>query len=71
MYNKSVFSIFLIPGENQITIENHIESARVPGSWATQVEAAAPASTFEIPIYYYSIDKKSQKYTWKVVHPYT
>ena len=71
MYNKSVFSIFLIPGENQVTIEEHVESGRVPGSWATQVEVVAAASAFEIPIYYYSIDKKSQKYTWKVVHPYS
>lgn len=70
MYNKSVFSIFLIPGENQATIEEHIESVRVPGSWATQVVVAA-ASAFEVPIYYYSIDKKLQQYTWKVVHPYS
>lgn len=71
MYNKSVFSIFLIPGENQATIEEHIESVRVPGSWATQVEVVAAASAFEVPIYYYSIDKKLQQYTWKVVHPYS
>ena len=54
MYNKSVFSIFLIPRENQVTIKEHIESGRVPGSWATQVEVVAAASAFEIPIYYYS-----------------
>ena len=43
--------IFLIPGENQVTIEVHIEYARVPGSWATQVELVAAASAFEISIY--------------------
>ena len=71
MYNKSVFSIFLIPGENEPTMEKHIENGSIPGTWATQVEVVAAASTFEIPIYYYSIDKKSDKYTWKVVHPYS
>ena len=50
MYNKSVFSIFLIPGENQVTIEEHIEHGHVPGSWATQVEVVAATSAFEIPI---------------------
>ena len=72
MYNKSVFLIFLIPGENQVTIEIQIEYTRLLGSWETQVEVVAAASAFEIPINsYYSIYKKSQKYTWKVVHPYS
>ena len=49
----------------------NIENASIPGTWATQVKVVAAASTFEIPIYYYSIDKKSDKYIWKVVHPYS
>ena len=50
MHNKSLFLIFLIPGVNQVIIKEYIESARVPGSWATQVEVVAAASAFEIPI---------------------
>ena len=71
MHNKSLFLIFLIPGVNQVILKEYIESACVPGSWATQVEVVAAASAFEIPIYYYSIDKKSQKYIWKVVLSYS
>ena len=32
------------------------------------MEVVAAASAFDIPIYYYGIDKEPQKYTWKVVH---
>ena len=45
------FLIFLIPGENEPAIENVLKMQAYP--------AVAAASTFEIPKYYYSIDKKS------------
>ena len=70
--NKTIFSNYLISGINKPTIEEHINTVRLPGVWATQVEvlATAHASVFEVPVYSCSQNKDLQCVNWKVVYPY-
>ena len=65
--NIMIFSNYLISGINKPTIEEHINIVRLPGVWATQVEAA---SVFEVPVYFCSQNKDLPCVNWKVVHPY-
>ena len=68
--NKTIFSNYLISGINKPTIEEHINTVRLPGVWATQVEVLAAASLFSVPVYLCSQNKDLQCVNWKVVHPY-
>ena len=51
-------------------MEQHLTTLASPNSWATQVEVAAAASLFRIPVYYCSREENGQ-YKWNVVKPLT
>lgn len=68
--NKGTFSRFLMPGINCKTIDEHIKMISSPHTWATQVEAVAAATVFEVPLYYCTWDQSNAIYKWHVVKPF-
>lgn len=66
--NKDMFSQLLFSGVDHQTIDEHIKVVSSPNSWATQVEVAAAACVFEVPVYY-CMKKDDNNYQWHVVRP--
>ena len=62
-----IFSNCLISGINKSTVEGHINTVRLPGAWATQVEVLAAASVFKVPVYSWSPNEDLQCANWKVI----
>lgn len=69
--NKDTFSRFLMPGVNSDKIDDHIRMISSPHTWATQVEAVAAATVFEVPLYYCTWDQSNQVHKWHVVKPFS
>lgn len=64
--NKKIFEHHLMNG---LSIDQHLQALASPHSWATQVEVAAAASVFQIPVYY--CKEENGLYRWNVVKPLT
>ncbi len=64
--NKKIFEHHLMNGAS---IDEHLQAIASPSSWATQVEVAAAASIFQVPVYY--CKEENNLYKWNVVNPLT
>ena len=63
--NKEIFKGLIMNG---VKIEEHLKTLYSPNTWATQVEVAAAASCFGIPVYYYEVAADGSC-KWNVVKP--
>ena len=63
--NKTIFEPHHM---NETSIEDHLK-AMASNAWATQVEVAAAASAFNVPVYYYKVE--NDQHEWNVMKPLT
>jgi len=63
--HKDVFRKFLMSP----CMEDHIESMKKCGTWATQLEVSAAATLFQIPIYVCTQRSGSPTYYWELYQP--
>ena len=61
--NQEVFDGLMMNG---LSIDQHLKHLNSLNTWATQVEVAAAASVFHIPVYYCI-----EEYKWNIVKPLT
>ena len=59
-----------MPQVNEHTIDGHAKMMLQLGTWATQVEVAAAATYFQMPVYYIALEQDAAiRYKWSVVKP--
>ena len=63
--NAHILQRFLWEG----TMEQHVSSMRMLGTWATQVELAAAATFFQIPVFSCSPHPSTGEYQWLFIKP--
>ena len=65
--NKEVFQGLMMNG---LPIAQHLKHLDSQNTWATQIEVAAAASVFQIPVYYCA-EENDNHYKWNIVKPLT
>ena len=63
--NPQIFRCLVWTG----SVEDHVSDMRVDGIWGTQVELAAAATYFQVPLFTYTPHPQTQHYNWVCFKP--
>ena len=66
--NDGVFSQFLMPVINQLSISEQVRHMMRPHVWGTHLEIKAAATLFQLPIYFCTTSTRGS-YSWNIFQP--